>query len=106
MVYFLHIDLPYNMLLPRIIIVFLFAGVLLKTTLTPANQFHTDSDTITFLEDVSDEQNDENIYLFGINFDFNIVSATYLDFSLKTIDRPPYTETPPPEFRFSKEKIT
>jgi hypothetical protein len=98
MVCFLLKDLLYKMLLPRLIIIFLFAGVILKSTHTPASQFHSDSDAITFLEDDTDEQNDENIYLFRMNLDFNIVSATDLDLSVKTIDRPPYTETPPPEF--------
>ena len=86
------------MLLPRLIIIFLFAGVLLKSTFTPAGPFLSDSDTIAFIDDSTDEENDENIYLFRINLDFNIVSTTDLDLSLKTIDRPHYTETPPPEF--------
>ena len=85
------------MLLPRLIIIFLFAGVLLKSTHAPASQFHSDSDTIAFLEDHTDEQNDENIYLFRMNLDFKIVSITDPDLTLKTIDRPPYTETSPPE---------
>ena len=86
------------MFLPRLIIIFLFAGVLLKSTSSLCIQQYTEVYTIGFLEDEADDVNDENIYLFSVNIGNIIVGNTMINFSEKTIDRPSIIETPPPQF--------
>ncbi len=86
------------MLLPRLIIIFLLAGVLLKSTSSLCFQQYTEVDTIGFLEYETDDINDENIYLFSVNIGDIIVDNTIINFSEQTIDRPSNIEIPPPKF--------
>lgn len=86
------------MLLPRLIIIFLLAGVLLKSTSSICVQQYTEVDTIEFLEYETDDINDENIYLFSVNIGDIIVDNTIINFSEQTIDRPSIIEIPPPKF--------
>ena len=86
------------MLLPRLIIIFLFTGVLLKSTITLSIPFQIDIDNIGFVEDETDDLTDEINYLFSVNINYIIVDNTMINFSEKTIDRPSIIETPPPKF--------
>jgi hypothetical protein len=97
MVCFLFIDLPYNMLLPRLIIIFLFIGVLLKSTITLSTPFQFDIDNIGFVDDETDDLNDQNIYFFSISLPPKHIPRLSFEYSEKTIDRAYFIETPPPE---------
>ena len=86
------------MLLPRLIIIFLFAGVILKSTLPTSDQIQSDTDNIGLMEEGQDDLTDENTSLFSIDNHMKNVSITVDNISEKIIERPPFTETPPPEF--------
>mgnify|MGYP000247416335 FL=1 len=97
MVCFLLKDLLYKMLLPRLIIIFLFIGVLLKSTITLSIPLQIDIDNIGFVEDEIDDLNDQNIYFFSISLSPKHIPRLSFEYSEKTIDRPCFIETPPPE---------
>ena len=85
------------MLLPRLIIIFLFIGVLLKSTITLSTTFQFDIDNIGFVDDETDDLNDQNIYFFSISLPPKHIPRLSFEYSEKTIDRPYFIETPPPE---------
>ena len=85
------------MILPRLIIIVLLAGVLLKSTSSLCIQQYTEVDTIGFLEDEIDDLNDQNIYFFSISLSPKHIPRLSFEYSEKTIDRPCFIETPPPE---------